>query len=180
MYKKIVGVVILVGIMSGCVNRDKIYANPPQELVEYVDRLMPEAEKFVNENESIALENGIPLTDKQLTIAAKVGVKSPKKIRVFYVNELPSPKDPELSALAKKYDYSSPNMAAYTYGHGIWIKKSYKYDMKLLSHELIHVRQSEQRGKSELTKQYLLQLFIYGYRNTPLEVEAYNEEGNYI
>ncbi len=116
MYKKIVGAVLLVGIMSGCVNRDKIYANPPQELVEYVDRLMPEAEKFVNENESIALENGIPLTENQLNIATKVGVKFPDKVRVFYVSELPSPKDPELSALAKKYDYSSPNMAAYTYG----------------------------------------------------------------
>ena len=180
MFRKIVGAVILVGIMSGCVNRDEIYANPPQELVEYVDRLMPEAEKFVNKNELIALNNGIPLTEKQLTIAEKVGIKSPDNIRVFYVDKLPSPKDPELSALAKKYNYSSPNMVAYTYGYGIWIKNAYKYDMKLLSHELIHVRQSEQRGKSEQTKQYLIQLFIYGYRNTPLEVEAYNEEGKYI
>ncbi|WP_295891424.1 hypothetical protein [uncultured Vibrio sp.] len=180
MYKKIVGAVILVGIMSGCVNRDEIYANPPTELVEYVERLMPEAEKFVNENESIALENGIPLTEKQLTIAENVGVKHPEKIRVYYVKELPSPKDPELLTLAKEYDYSSPNMVAYTYGHGIWIKQSYKNDMKLLSHELIHVRQSEQLGKRELTKQYLMQLFIYGYRNAPLEVEAYNEEGDYI
>lgn len=180
MYRKLLGVIAAIILVSGCVNRDEIYANPPQNLVQHVEKLLPAAEKFVSENELKALENGIALNPVQLTIASKVGLTSPEKVRVYYVNKLPFPKDPELAELAKKFGYSSPNMAAYTYGYGIWIKRGEKGNKELLSHELIHVRQSEQMGTHEQTKQYLMQLFIYGYSRAPLELEAYSEASKHI
>lgn len=50
----------------------------------------------------------------------------------------------------------------------------------LLSHELIHVKQVEELGLAEFTKTYLLQLAIFGYRESPIELEAYEKAGNYL
>ncbi len=180
MLKKIMALGLLTLAVTGCVNRDEIYANPPAELVTYVDQIMPAATAFVTENEQVALQKGIPLTAVQLAIADKVGLQHGEKVRVYYVDKLPFPTDPELAALAKKYGYSSPMMAAYTYGYGIWIKHAEKQNAELLAHELIHVRQAEQLGLSEQTKQYLMQLFIYGYRQAPMEVEAYRDAAKYL
>nr|WP_238486434.1 DUF4157 domain-containing protein [Motilimonas eburnea] len=177
--KTIMALGLLILAVSGCVNRDEIYANPPAELVTYVDQIMPAATAFVTENEQVALQKGSPLTAAQLVIADKIGLQDAEKVRVYYVDTLPFPQDPELAALAKKYGYSSPMMAAYTYGYGIWIKHSEKQNTELLAHELIHVRQAEQLGLNEQTKQYLMQLFIYGYSKAPMELEAYREAPKY-
>ena len=179
--KKCYFVVLLsVATLLGCVNRDEIYANPPEELVQQVNGLLSLAEDFVLAKEKEAIEKGIPLTSYQLEVAKKIGLKHPEKVRIYYVNKLPFPSDPTLAALARKYGYSSPMMGAYTYGYGIWMKKAAKGDRELMSHELIHVRQAEQLGLMEQTKQYLMQLFIYGYAKAPMELEAYSEASKYI
>lgn len=175
MLKRLFVLVFVVGSISGCVNRDEIYANPPHALIEHIDQILPAAEQFALKNESEALESGKPLTEEQLFMASQIGLKDPKSVRVYYVDELPFPDDPELVSLAKKFGYSSPYMDAYTYGYGIWIKRSSIRDRELLAHELIHVRQAEQMGVREQIKQYLMQLYIYGYQNAPLELEAYRE-----
>lgn len=180
MLKRIFSLAFVTLLIGGCINRDEIYSNPPKELIDYVDEILPAAEQFVYKNEREALENGTKLNEKQMDIALKVGIKHPQKVRLYYVDRLPFPEDQELATLAKKYGYSSPFMAAYTYGYGIWIKRSESNNQVLLSHELIHVRQAEEMGLKEQTRQYLLQLFIYGYENAPMEIEAYNEENKYI
>ncbi|MDF4518508.1 hypothetical protein P3485_22115 [Vibrio parahaemolyticus] len=176
MLKRIFSLMLVAFLIGGCVNRDEVYATPPVELIEYVDGVLPAAEQFVYENERKALENGIKLNAKQMDIARKEGLKYPEKVRLYYVDRLPFPEEPEL---AKEYGYSSPFMGAYTYGYGIWIKRAESTNQVLLSHELIHVRQAEQMGLKEQTKQYLLQLFIYGYENAPMEKEAYSEANKY-
>ncbi|NAX49217.1 DUF4157 domain-containing protein [Photobacterium halotolerans] len=180
MYQKVIVLIAVIFAVSGCKDRDETYANPPQELLQHVERLLPAAEHYVRGNEAEALEKGVPLDANQLRIASRVGLKSPDKVRVYYVDKLPFPDDPELAALATKYGYSSPLTGAYTYGYGLWIKRSEKDNQELLAHELIHVRQAEQLGVREQTKQYLLQLFIYGYRNAPMELEAYREASQYL
>ena len=179
MLKRIFSLMLVAFLIGGCVNRDEVYANPPVELIEYVDGVLPAAEQFVYENERKALDNGIKLNAKQMDIARKVGLKYPEKVRLYYVDRLPFPEEPELAKLAKEYGYSSPFMGAYTYSYGIWIKRAESTNQVLLSHELIHVRQAEQMGLKEQTKQYLLQLFIYGYENAPMEKEAYSEANKY-
>lgn len=179
MLKRVFAAILVAGLAAGCVDKDGIYANPPQALIEQIEQLLPAAEKFVLKNESEAIESGVPLTESQLAIASNIGIKNPEKVRIYYVDKLPFPEDPELSTLAKKFGYSSPFMAAYTYGYGVWVKRSSKNDRELLAHELIHVRQAEQMGVREQTKQYLMQLYIYGYQNAPMELEAYREASIY-
>ncbi|MFA0607525.1 hypothetical protein AB4666_22490, partial [Vibrio amylolyticus] len=65
-------------------------------------------------------------------------------------------------------------------GYGIWIANSAKGDKLLLSHELIHVKQVEDLGLEAFTKKYLLQLSIFGYAESPIELEAYKNAGNYL
>lgn len=180
MLKRVFGIALVVFLVTGCINRDEIYANPPAELTDYVNEILPAAEQFVSENEREALDKGIELNASQMEMAQRVGLQHPEKVRLYYVDRLPFPEDPELANLAKKYGYSSPFMAAYTYGYGIWIKHSEASNQLLLSHELIHVRQAEQMGLKEQTRQYLIQLFIYGYENAPMEKEAYQQESQYL
>ncbi|USH03803.1 hypothetical protein K6Q96_07380 [Grimontia kaedaensis] len=169
---KLIAMVLGTLVATGCVNRDEIYANPPQELIDGVEQLMPAAAKFTHEAEAEALEKGIPLTPQQVLIAEKMGVKHPEKVRVYYVDKLPAPTDPELLEIAKRVGYTNPNMAGYTFGYGIWIQNRYKSQRDLLPHELVHVMQSERAGLTAQTREYLMQMFVYGYYNAPMEVEA--------
>lgn len=41
MLKKSIVTALGMLVLTGCVNRDEIYANPPQELVDGVNQLMP-------------------------------------------------------------------------------------------------------------------------------------------
>lgn len=170
--------VIIVSV--GCKTKDDMYTNPPQNVVDRVAAILPAAEQFVLKNEAEALRKGSPLNSEQLLIASRVQLKHPEKVRLYHVDQLPSPQDPMLAQLAKQYGYSSPHMAAYTFGYGIWIKNTEKDNKLLLSHELIHVRQAEQLGIKEQIRQYLIQLFIYGYDQAPMEQEAYREASSHI
>ncbi|PMN91638.1 hypothetical protein [Enterovibrio norvegicus] len=172
MTKKVLSLCLGLLVLTGCVNRDEIYANPPQELIDGVNKLMPAASEFVHDAQKEALEHGLPLTDAQILTAKEMGVQHPEKVRVYYVDKLPAPKDPELLEIAKRVGYTNPNMAGYTYGYGIWIQHRYKNQRDLLPHEFVHVKQAETLGLTEQTRQYLTQMFIYGYDNAPMEKEA--------
>ena len=100
MLKRIFSLAFVTLLIGGCINRDEIYANPPKELIDYVDEILPAAEQFVYKNEREALENGTKLNEKQMDIALKVGIKHPQKVRLYYVDRLPFPEDQELATLA--------------------------------------------------------------------------------
>ncbi|MDD1794555.1 hypothetical protein LRP50_15590 [Enterovibrio sp. ZSDZ42] len=172
MIKKVFSLCLGLLVLTGCVNRDEIYANPPQKLIDGVEQLMPAASEFVHEAQQEALENGIPLTEAQIVVAKEMGVQHPEKVRVYYVDKLPAPTDPELLGVAKSVGYTNPNMAGYTYGYGVWIQHRYKTQRDLLPHEFVHVKQAEELGLTEQTRQYLLQMYVYGYFNAPMEIEA--------
>ncbi|CAG23556.1 Hypothetical protein PBPRB1696 [Photobacterium profundum SS9] len=179
MKMKYMWVLFLLGLSSGCVDRHAILANPPEQLVNQVNEILPLAEKFVIDSQEEALDKGLPLSLEELEIAKELGVSSAEKVRVHYVDTLPFPKDPKLANLASSLGYSSPSMGAYTYGYGIWMKHREKGFRQLLAHELIHVRQAEELGLKEQTRQYLMQLYIFGYRQAPLEIQAYSESEKY-
>lgn len=167
-------------LTTGCANRDAIYANPPAELVDQIDTLMPAAEQFVQASQAEALANGIPLTVRQLEIAQRIGLKHPEKVRLYYADQLPAPADPTLAQIARRFGYSDPRMRGYTFGYGIWLKSGVMADEELIAHELIHVRQAEQLGLNQQIRQYLMQLYIYGYNSAPMELEAYRNARNYL
>ena len=67
-----------------------------------------------------------------------------------------------------------------TYGFIIDIMHAAKGDKLLLSHELIHVRQAEELSLEGITREYFLQLKIFGYQESPIEIEAYNNAHKYL
>jgi hypothetical protein len=167
-------------MVMGCQDKIELYENPPEYLLQQVEPYYPLAIKFVRDNEQVALSKGIPLLPQYLEIARRVGVKYPEKVRVYYVDQLPLPDNESLLFQMQRFGLDSPYLAGMTYGYGIWIKKSAKGDKLLLSHELIHVKQTEELGLEDITKRYFLQLKVFGYRDAPIEVEAYDNAHKYL
>lgn len=162
-------------VLTGCVSRHEIYKHPPTALVQQVGALAPLVEAYVLENQAIALKEGIPLAASQMAMAQEMGILRARDVRILYVEKLPFPSDPVLATAAKKYRYDPSAMVGYAYGHGIWIANGVKNDPTVLTHELIHVRQMEQTGLREHIRLYLTQLVVFGYREAPIEIEAYQE-----
>lgn len=171
--------VLLSGIV-GCKDNHELYQNPPQYITDQIDPYMPLALEFVKNNERRALENGVPLLPQYLDIAQRVGIKNPEKVRVLYVDELPMPQNESLKFQMERLGLDSPYLVGMTYGYGIYIKHAAKGDKLLLSHELIHVRQAEELSLEGITREYFLQLKIFGYRESPIEIEAYDNAPNYL
>ncbi|EAR54237.1 hypothetical protein SKA34_03970 [Photobacterium sp. SKA34] len=66
-------------LISGCINRDEIYANPPAKLTESINAILPAATEYVKHQEKIAQEKGEPLNEQALAIAKRIGIKHPEK-----------------------------------------------------------------------------------------------------
>ena len=93
---------------------------------------------------------------------------------------MPLPKNESLLFQMQRLGLDSPYFTGTTFGYGIWIATKAKGDKLLLSHELIHVKQMEEVGLDAFTRKYLLQLAIFGYKESPIEIEAYEKAGNYL
>ena len=172
--------IALVTSLSACSNKAEQLVNPSQQLLDTVVPFNQPAIEFARQNEQLALSKGEPLNQAQLAIANRIGIKESQKIRVLYVDTLPFPEDKLLAQLAKRNNLESPYMLGFTYGYGIFIKKPYKTDLELLAHELVHVSQYETLGIDGFIKRYLLELAVMGYRQAPLEVEAYNNARSFL
>ncbi|TKF18030.1 hypothetical protein FCV43_16890 [Vibrio genomosp. F6] len=171
---------ILIFLVLGCKDKSEVYSNPPAHLVEQIDAYFPLSIKYVRNNENIALSQGEALLPQYLEIARKIGIKHPEKVRVYYADKLPLPKNESLLFQMQRLGLDSPYFTGTTFGYGIWISTKAKGDKLLLSHELIHVKQAEELGLDEFTKKYLLQLAIFGYRESPIELEAYEKAASYL
>jgi len=55
---------------------------------------------------------------------------------------------------------------------GVIIKETYKDDINLIKHELVHLRQIRRMGLLLYLIRYFVQLVFIGYEGMPLEVEA--------
>ncbi len=58
---------------------------------------------------------------------------------------------------------------------GIYIKKDYLNDARLIAHEKIHWRQYKEMGLIKFWWKYWVGLLQYGYTQHPMEIEAYRE-----
>ncbi len=172
--------VVSIVLALGCQDKAKVYENPPGHLVEQIEAYFPLSIKYVRKNEEIALTRGEPLLPQYLEIARRIGIKHPEKVRVYYADKLPLPENESLLFQMQRLGLDSPYFTGNTFGYGVWISTKAKGDKLLLSHELIHVKQVEELGLDEFTKTYLLQLAIFGYRESPIELEAYEKAGNYL
>lgn len=62
---------------------------------------------------------------------------------------------------------------------GIFIKKQYKNDKKILNHDIVHWKQYQELGLLTFYFRYFKQFIRYGYDKMPMEIEARYEEDGY-
>jgi len=135
--------------------------------------LVPKAIVWAEAQSESALRDGRPLTEPFLSIAQRVGVVNPERIRILDVLRMPMPDDPQLKQAALTTGLLSPDTAGLTFGHAVLACPGYGQDIRLLSHEFRHVYQYEQAGSiADFLPLYLQQIVTVGYDNAPFELDA--------
>ena len=135
--------------------------------------LIPMASEWVEAQETIILANGVPLTEKQRSIASKIGIKNIDKIRLLQVKSIPEPDNSILNEASKAIGFISSQTLGITYQYGIYIRHDFWENESLIKHELTHTLQYERLGGiSNFLNQYIKECIYYGYNNSPLEKEA--------
>ena len=138
-----------------------------------INNLIPIASQWVAVQEEFILSNGVQLTEKQMQIASKIGIKNIDKIRLLKVESIPEPGDSILNETSKAIGFISFNTIGIAYRYGICIRQDYWDNDSLIIHELVHTLQYERLGGiADFLNQYIKECVYYGYNNSPLENEA--------
>lgn len=140
---------------------------------EEFQRLIPLACRWAETQERFIVENGRPLTARELEVARSLGILRAERIRVLAVLTIPSPEHAQLRMAAQRVGLFGNNAAGMTLRYGIFIQSGGEHDDRLLAHELGHVRQYERMGGFRaFMERYLFECMLMGYPNTPMEQEA--------
>jgi hypothetical protein len=144
--------------------------------------LVPQYIEWGYEIETQGLKSGVPLDSEGLMLAKDIGIQSPEKIRIVYVDEVPFPHDNfALKVLGEAVGFIGDNIIneAQAFGYSIYVRKDYEFDKPSLAHEIVHVLQIERANFEDVTFQHLSDLAKYGYDKAPLEVEAFEANKKY-
>jgi hypothetical protein len=134
--------------------------------------LLPRILAWGNTQAELISLRGTPLNAAGLTIASRVGVFQPGRIRILTVPTVPAPADPELQQIAIEQNLIGPHTAGLTLGYGIFIVVGC-LTPRLLAHECRHVYQYEVAGSIEaFLPLYLQQIAAVGYERASYEVDA--------
>ena len=138
-----------------------------------LQRLLPLTVLWAEEQEKKILDNGYALSRPYIQIAKEIGIEKPKKIRIWEVEDIPLPDNPELKEIALAADLISPNTIGLTLGHGIFVRKDCQNDQRLIIHELVHTMQYEKMGGfTPFLSRYLQECLSVGYQHAAMEQEA--------
>jgi hypothetical protein len=69
-------------------------------LADHLPVLLPRILDWANAHAAHILRQGIPLTSAGVTLANRVGVSQPERIRILTVSAVPAPDGPELQQMA--------------------------------------------------------------------------------
>jgi hypothetical protein len=146
--------------------------NVSRALVPFVPFITTIAAKWVREQESAILADGLALTPLQIDDARRAGVLFPERIRLKFVEVIPTPGG-LIGRLGQLTGLMSAKTAGLTLNYGIYIRSAYQEDRGLCVHECVHVGQYERLGSIEkFLRPYLSECLIPGYPLGPLEQEA--------
>ena len=120
------------------------------------------------------LLHGSPLEETQTRDARCVGVKSPERVRVLRVPNIPMPHYPLLHSKLVESRVITPDANGLTVGYGIFIRSDAPIARYWVAHELAHVSQIERGGCPAVLRQYLSELMTSGYEGSSLEKEAHS------
>lgn len=141
-------------------------------LLDQLPLLLPRIFAWANAQAEHIAHQGIPLNAAGLTLASRVGVAHPERIRLLTVSAVPAPADPELRQIAIQQNLIGPHTAGLTLGYGIFVVEGC-LTPRLLAHECRHVYQYEIAGSVEaFLPRYLQQIAEVGYERASYEVDA--------
>ncbi|VVM08111.1 hypothetical protein [Methylacidimicrobium tartarophylax] len=135
-------------------------------------QLLPIAIKWVETVAADAAATGRALSNPELSVASRVGVRFPERIRLRILHQFPVPEDPRLAEAARQLGLLGPNMAGLTLGYSILVREGH-LSTRLLLHECRHVYQYEQAGGiAGFLSEYLRSVARVGYDDSPFEQDA--------
>ena len=138
-----------------------------------LEKLLPRAAAWAEEQEQIALRTGVPLTNPEIADARLIGLKNPKFVRLLEVAKIPVPEDAELRVAAQAVKLISSGTRGLALRYGIFIRSDFWRERPLVAHELVHTSQYERFGGIlPFLHQYLNECVTIGYPAAPLEQEA--------
>lgn len=142
-----------------------------------IDKLLPLACEWVEEQERIILNSGIELNDDQKIDAFLVGVSGIEKVRLLTVEKIPTPENQVLRHAAQLVGLLKDTTIGVSFRYGIYIKGKHLNQRRLIVHELTHTHQYERLGGIKpFLEQYLDECVRVGYPLGELEQEAIKME----
>ncbi len=144
--------------------------------------VLPQYIAWAEETEAAGLTSGTALDERQRVLAREIGISSPEKVRLVYVDEVPFPHDNLiLKTVGEALGFIGDGIVnnAQVFGYSIYVRKGYPLTVPNLAHELVHVLQIEQKGLNQIITQHFSDLAQYGYENSPLEREAFAANERY-
>lgn len=144
--------------------------------------LLPQYIDWAYETDRKGLESGTPLNARELSLAAQIGIKSPEKVRILYVDEVPFPYENfALKTLGEALGFIGEGITnnAQVFGYSIYVRHGFELNRPKLAHELVHVLQIERTNLDHIITQHFSDLAEYGYDKSPLEVEAFKANKKY-
>ncbi len=123
---------------------------------EKIERLVGFTTAYVKAQEKLILEQGLPLSLKQVEDAKLAGVRETDRVRILVVDRILPPENEELAEAARQAQIITTTSRAVTMGHGIMLRADSWQDRELILHQLVHVAQCERCGGLETyVTQYL-------------------------
>lgn len=134
--------------------------------------ILPKAIAWAEAQSAQIAHSGYPLDDSLISLAHRVGVLHPERIRILEVDSLPMPDDQDLRQAALETGLLGANAIGLTLAYGIYVRRGHRTP-RLLAHEFRHVHQYENSGSiAAFLPVYLQQVISVGYENAPLEIDA--------
>jgi hypothetical protein len=135
--------------------------------------LLPYIARWIDAQERHILAEGIPLDERGLADARRIGVSRPERVRLLKVTPVPLPVGALIASLGKWVGAPGGRTAGLTARYGIFIRADVWGDRRLIAHELAHTAQYERLGGTRpFLRQYLMECLTTGYAAAELESEA--------
>ncbi|MEM7372152.1 MAG: hypothetical protein AAF587_26275 [Bacteroidota bacterium] len=142
-------------------------------LLSQFDILLPMVTHWVEEQERMIEQEGVPLSMDQQLDAYEIGIKQIDRVRLMKVERIPLPTHPVLKAGLKLTNLISPHTVGISFRYGIYIRSDCWNQRRLVVHEMTHTMQYERFGGiEEFLRAYLHECLTTGYPYGPLEQEA--------
>lgn len=136
------------------------------------ESLLPRAIDWAREQESIILEQGVPLDAWEKRAARQLGILQPDRVRLLRVAQVPLPDDADLCAIASAAGLVAADSIGMGLRYGIFIRDDFWRERETVAHELVHTAQCERMGWELFLRQYLSECLQVGYPQAPMEKEA--------